>query len=254
MSQTLEKTKNPWILIIGAGSDIALAVARKFAARGNNLYLAAHNLKDLESFAKDLFVRYRAEAKILPFDVVDTESHHGFMQRLPVKPRGVLLVAGYFGDQKLAERDPAEARKILEVNFLGCVSILEICAEYFEEHGGDFIAAISSVAGDRGRRINYFYGSAKAGLTAYMSGLRSRLAPKNILVITIKPGMVRTKMTENLQIPAILLVSPERVAKDIVRATECKKSVVYTPWWWRFIMLCIKLIPERLFISIFKNR
>lgn len=245
---------NSWILIIGAGSDIALAASRKFAARGNNLYLAAHHPEDVELFAKDVAIRNRIQAKILSFDVTDTKSHRDFVARLPVRPRGMLLAVGYFGDQKRAERDQAEASQILEVNFFGCVSILEACAAYFEEYGGDFIAAISSVAGDRGRRSNYFYGAAKAGLSAYLSGLRSRLAPKNIAVITIKPGMVRTKMTEKLPLPALLVATADRVAEDIVRAIDRGKRSIYTPWWWRWIMFCIKLLPERLFILVFRNR
>ena len=243
-----------WILIIGAGSDIAVAAARKFAARGNNLYLAAHHPEEIDSFARDVAVRNHIQAVVLPFDVTDTSSHRGFIDHLQVPPRGVLLAAGYTGDQKQAEHDPAEARKILEINFLGCVSILEACAACLEKNGGDFIVGISSVAGDRVRSSNRFYGAAKAKLTAYLVGLRARLAPKGIAVITVKPGIVRTKMTKKFLIPEFLIATPERVASDILRAIDLKKSIVYTPWWWRWVMAVIKLMPERIFMRIFRGR
>lgn len=246
--------ESSWILIIGAGSDIAMATARKFAARGNNLYLAAHHPEELRAFAHDLAARNHITASVLPFDVTDVASHPGFLGRLPVPPRGVLLAAGYAGDARRAERDPDEARRILEVNFSGCVSVLEACAASFERRGGGFIAAMSSVAGDRGRRSNYLYGAAKAGLTAYLSGLRARLASKGVTVITILPGIVLTKMTNVLLVPPFLAATPDRVARDIIRAIDRRTPVIYTPWWWRWVMAGIKLIPERIFMRMFHGR
>ncbi len=247
----MKSSKSSWILIIGAGSDIAMAVARKLAARGHNFYLAAHHPQELMPFAQELATRNRIQAVVLPFDVTDRKSHYGFLEHLPVLPQGVLLAVGYSKDEGLMEYEPEEVHHVIDVNFLGCVSILEACATYFEKHGIDFIAAISSISGDRGRQSNYLYNASKAGLTAYLSGLRARLAPKGISVITIKPGVVHTKMTKQPSIPQFLVAFPERVARDIVRAIDCKKLIIYTPWWWRWVMFGIKLIPERLFIRLF---
>ena len=127
------------------------------------------------------------------------------------------------------------------------VSILSVIADDFEKRGSGCIAAISSVAGDRGRQSNYIYGSAKAGLTAYLSGLRNRLTSKGVHVMTVKPGFCRTKMTENLELPAALTASPEQVAHAVYRGMEKGRSTVYTLWMWRWIMLIIKHIPEPIF-------
>lgn len=237
-----------WILIIGAGSDIAKSVAVKFADRGYNLYLAVREPKDLLAFAQELGARYQIQTKILRFNITETNLHYGFLSNLPIAPSGVLVAVGYVGDQLRVEKDWIKAQLIINVNFVGCVSILEACAASLKELR--FIAVISSVAGDRGRRSNYLYGSAKAGLTAYLSGLRSRLSTQSIAVITIKPGVIQTKMSAGHRYPRFLVATPERAAQDIMMAIERGTPVVYTPWWWRFVMLAIKLIPEKIFMKL----
>jgi short-subunit dehydrogenase len=150
---------------------------------------------------------------------------------------------GYLGDQAKGQSEWEEARRILETNFTGCVSTLNILANHFELRQAGFICALSSVAGDRGRQSNYLYGAAKAGLSVYLQGLRNRLFPARVKVITVKPGFVDTRMTYGR--PGLFLVaSPESVAKGIFRAIAKGKDVVYLPWFWRLIMLIVQSIPE----------
>ena len=236
-----------WLLILGGRSDIAKAVAHKFAGNGFNIYLAARNHQELERDVKDIEIRYQIKAQAVEFDVLDFNSHQDFYDSLQEKPLGVVCSVGYLGNQKKAELDFNEADKIIRTNYSGCVSMLSIIARDFEKRQTGFIIGISSVAGDRGRQSNYYYGSAKAGFSAYLSGLRNRLSRSNVPVVTVKPGFVDTKMTEGMGLPPLLTAQPEEVAEDIYRAWEKRKDVVYTKWFWRWIMLIIKNIPELLF-------
>lgn len=236
-----------WILILGAKSDIAKAVAHRFAREGFDLYLAARGRGELEPDLRDLYVRYSVRAEALEFDVLDYKGHETFYRDLKEKPAGVICVVGYLGDQELAQRDFQEAATILDTNFKGCVSILNVIASDLEARRDGFIITVSSVAGDRGRQSNYLYGSAKAGLTAYLSGLRNRLQRSGVHVMTVKPGFVNTAMTEGMGLPPLLTAEPAEVADDIYRAFQKKKDVLYTKWFWRYIMLIIRNIPERVF-------
>jgi short-subunit dehydrogenase len=159
----------------------------------------------------------------------------------------VICVFGYLGDADKARSDFAEAQLIMDTNYTGAVSILDIAAADFETRGAGAIIGISSVAGDRGRGSNYHYGSAKAGFTAYLSGLRNRLASKGVHVLTVKPGFVHTRMTEELDLPGAVTATPDQVARAVVNAAEKKRNVIYTLWMWQFIMLIIRHIPEPLF-------
>ncbi len=233
-----------YILILGAGSDIAQELAKLYAEEGYNLYLASRNLDFLKRMAKDLETRYEIKAKPLYFDAVSYETHQEFYASLDPAPLGVVVAFGYLGDQTLAQKDFAEARRIIETNFLGAVSILEIAAADFENRGAGFIIGISSVAGDRGRQSNYIYGAAKAAFSIYLQGLRNRLYKSGISVLTVKPGFVSTKMTEHMSLPKLLTATPYKVAKDIWKAWRKDKDEIYTLWFWRYIMLLIKLVPE----------
>lgn len=236
-----------WLLILGARSDIAKAIAHIFAQKGFNIYLAARNHQELERDIKDFEIRYHIKAQTVEFDALDYNSHQDFYDDLPEKPLGVICSVGYLGDQKKAELDFNEADKIIKTNYSGCVCILSIIANDFEKRKKGFIVGISSAAGDRGRRSNYYYGSAKAGFSAYLSGLRNRLSRSNVLVITVKPGFVDTKLTEEMRLPPLLTAQPKEVAEDIYRAWQQRKDIVYTKWFWKWIMLIIKIIPERFF-------
>ncbi len=235
------------VLILGATSDMAQAIAKKYAAEGWSLSLAARNLEQLESIAGDLRVRSNADIQTLVFDAVDFSNHQCFYDALEVKPDVVICVFGYMGDQALARTDFDEVRRTIDVNYTGAVSILNVVAEDFEKRGSGSIVGISSVAGDRGRQSNYIYGSAKAGFTVYLAGLRNRLVKSGVHVMTVKPGFCRTKMTESLELPAALTAEPEQVAQAVFKGLEKKRNTIYTLWMWRWIMLIIRHIPEFIF-------
>lgn len=235
------------VLILGATSDMAQAIAKKYVAEGWSLSLAALEPDLLEPIAGDLRVRSNAEIQTIAFDATDFSGHRGFYEALDTKPDLVVCVFGYMGDQALARTDLDEVRRTIDVNYTGAVSILNVVAEEFEQRGSGTIVGISSVAGDRGRQSNYIYGSAKAGFTAYLAGLRNRLAKKGVHVMTVKPGFVRTKMTEHLELPAALTADPDQVANAVFRGVAKQRNVVYTLWMWRWIMLVIKHIPEFIF-------
>ncbi len=238
---------NKSLLILGASSDIARAMARKFASEGWSLLLAGRDPELLSRDAADLRLRHNVNVEALKFDAVEFESHASFWAGLAEKPTAVACVFGYLGEQKVSERDWNETKKVIDTNFSGAVSILNMVAEYYESRKNGLIIGISSVAGDRGRMSNYMYGSAKAGFTAYLSGLRNRLSRSNVRVLTVKPGFVATRMTEGLNLPAALTASPQKVAEDIFRAQKRGNPVVYSRWFWRFIILLIVHIPERIF-------
>ncbi len=233
-----------YILIIGAKSDIAKAVAKKYAKHGYNLYLAARKSSELEEFANDINIRTEKDVKCVELDILDYKSHEAFYNALEEKPLGVILAVGYFGEQDKAQSDFKEAKTIIDTNYTGVVSLLNIIANDFEKRESGFIVGISSVAGDRGRKSNYIYGSSKAALTAYLSGLRNRLYDANVHVLTVKPGFVATKMTEGMDLPDKLTAQPEEVAEDIYIAQQKGKNVLYTKWMWRWVMLIIRSIPE----------
>nr|MBL0687651.1 SDR family NAD(P)-dependent oxidoreductase [Sulfurospirillum sp.] len=162
-----------YLLIIGAKSDIAKAVAREYAQNGYDLQLCARDVKELEEFAQDIRVRTNRVVKLVELDILKFETHDSIYKQLDEKPLGVLSAVGYLGEQKHAESDFKEAKKIIDTNFTGVVSLLNIIADDFEKRKSGFIIGISSVAGERGRKSNYLYGSSKAALTAYLSGLRN---------------------------------------------------------------------------------
>ena len=183
----------------------------------------------------------------MELDILDYASHETFYQQLQVKPLGVVSAVGYLGEQEKAQSSFSETQKIIDTNYTGIVNLLNIIADDFETRRSGFIVGISSVAGDRGRKSNYIYGSAKAALTTYLSGLRNRLFDANVHVLTVKPGFVNTKMTAGMDLPEKLTAEPEEVAEDIYKAQQKMKNVLYTKWMWRWVMLIIMHIPEFMF-------
>ena len=237
----------PTLLLLGATSDIAVAIARRFAAEGYHIQLAARNANRLLPLQSDLAIRHSVTCTLHEFDASRPATHAAFLSSLPTRPDISICVFGYLGDQQLAESDWSECERILQVNYIGAVSILNLIANEYATAGSGLIAGVSSVAGERGRQSNYFYGSAKAGFTAYLSGLRNRLFHKGIHVLTVQPGFVYTRMTENMPLPGMLTATPELVAAEVYRAVKNKKNVVYVKWFWRWIMLIIRSIPEPVF-------
>jgi len=236
------------VLILGATSAIARATAAAFAARGDALYLASRDDEELRRIAADLQLRYGVDVQHSVFDAEATGTHEAFFKSvLETMPdlSGVVLAFGYLGDS-MAARNFSVGEKVIASNFTGAVSILSLCANHFEPLHYGFIIGISSVAGDRGRQSNYVYGAAKGALSLYLQGLRNRLHPGGVRVITVKPGFVDTAMTYGL--PGLFLVaSPQTIGKRIVAALGKSADVVYLPWFWRYIMLIIKHIPEFIF-------
>jgi decaprenylphospho-beta-D-erythro-pentofuranosid-2-ulose 2-reductase len=240
------------VLILGATSAIARAVAAELAREGAALILVGRDLEELERSAADLRLRHGVEAAAERFDALDFDSHEGFFQsclrRVDADPGefGVVLCHGYLPDQRQAASDPSVARRTIVTNYTSAGAIRNLAADYLEQRRGGFICGLSSVAGDRGRQSNYLYASSKAALSTYLQGLRNRLSRAGVRVITVKPGFVDTKMTFGLS-GMFLVATPERVAKDVCRAIRRGRSVVYTPWFWRPIMLVIRTIPEFIF-------
>lgn len=234
-----------YCLILGAKSDIARAIAHVWAQNGHHLYLAGRKAAaEITADAQDMAIRHGVTAKAIEFDATAYASHAAFYAALDPKPDVVICVLGFMPDQKASEQDPDLARQVMATNYVGCANILSIAANDMEARKSGSIIGISSVAGERGRASNYFYGSAKAGFTAFLSGLRNRMALVGVHVMTVKPGFVYTKMTEGLPLPAPLTAQPEKVAQDIFQGWRKKKNVVYTKWMWRGIMAIIRSIPE----------
>ena len=236
------------LLILGAKSEIAISTAKLYAKNGWDLILVGREVsKILLLFKIELEEEFNSKVKLCDLDILKFQSHITFFKSLLQKPDGVICFIGLLGNQKKSEIDFYQTNKIIDSNFTGIVSMLNIFANYFEKKGEGFIACVSSVAGDRGRKSNYTYGSAKAALTTYLSGLRNRLSSKNVHVMTVKPGYVKTKMTKDLNIPNILKVSPNYVAKKIYKMQQRKREIIYIPRFWSLIMILVKLVPERIF-------
>jgi len=237
------------VLIIGATSAIAEETARLYAKQGAALALVARNGERLQSLCADLPIRGAAAAHAYSMDVNDTASHKGILDQAQAALGGldvVLIAHGTLPDQKACEQDVGLALREFNTNAVSTIALLTDLANRMESQGRGSIAVISSVAGDRGRQSNYLYGSAKAALSIFLQGLRNRLQASGVQVLTIKPGFVDTPMTAEFK-KGLLWVKPAVIAKGIVKALRKKKDVVYLPFFWRWIMLIIKSIPERMF-------
>ena len=239
-------TKPP-VLILGARSDIGKAVAHKFASLGHPVQLAARHVDNLDADKTDIELRHNVTVTLHEFDALAIDTHQAFVEALPQLPRVAVCAVGLMGQQAENERDIEAAARVMRSNYEGPASILAVLANRFEERGSGTLVGISSVAGDRGRATNYVYGSAKAGFTAFLSGLRNRLAKHGVHVVTVLPGFVATQMTEGMDLPAKLTAQPNEVANAIARAVERKEDVIYVRPIWRLIMLIIRNIPERVF-------
>jgi decaprenylphospho-beta-D-erythro-pentofuranosid-2-ulose 2-reductase len=239
-------------LVVGATSAIGEHVARALAARGGTIYITGRNTARLDSISADLLVRGANQVLVEQLDVTDATALDGLITRAAQTLGGldaILFAAGLLPDAAAVASDPQLLRRTLDVNATSAMVVLNQAAALFEQQGSGQIVAIGSVAGDRGRTVNYAYGAAKGALEVFLSGLRQRLHPRGIQVLLVKPGFVDTPMTAGFT-KGPLWASPEGVARDIVKAMEQHQSVIYTPWFWRWIMLLIRLIPEKLFVRL----
>jgi decaprenylphospho-beta-D-erythro-pentofuranosid-2-ulose 2-reductase len=235
------------VLILGATSDVSVALAAKFAAENYSITLAARDEQKLAIMESDLKIRYGVAVAITFFDALDFKAHELFYRSLPRRPDIVICVFGLLGDQFLAQHDWRQCALIIDSNYTGAISILNVIANDFESRQNGVIVGISSVAGDRGRQSNYIYGSAKAGFTAYLSGLRNRLFKSNVHVLTVKPGFMKTKMIEGMKTPGPLTASTDVVASKIYNGVIKRRNVIYILPIWKIIMMVICMIPEGIF-------
>jgi len=240
MSQT-------WI-ILGATSSMAAALARALAARGEGLLLAGRDAEELERIAADCRLRGAAMAEAVAFDARKPDTFAPIIARAE-QEMGQICAAVFVGsmpDQRAVDIEPALIDGTVTDSFTGPARFLQMLAPVMEERGGGTIVGVGSVAGDRGRLGNYVYGAAKAGFHAYLSGLRNRLGRAGAHVMTVKPGFVDTAMTWGIE-GMFLVARPDAVARDILRGVDKGRNVIYTPFFWRWIMLIIRTIPEPIF-------
>jgi len=245
---TTPNTTPKSVLILGGTSDIGRAIALAYAAAGWHVVLAARDRDAADRNARDIAARSAGGVDVVTFDVLEVDLIRTFFNRFEEFPDTVVSVIGMLGEQKRAEGDSAYASDIMRTNFEGPALLLAEAANRMLARGRGTIVGVSSVAGERGRASNYVYGSAKAGFTAFLSGLRNRLSGTNVRIVTIKPGFVRTKMTEGLSLPPLLTAAPGEVGSAVYRAAEVKpRDVIYVRPVWYFIMAVIRGLPEFVF-------
>lgn len=232
------------ILILGARSDIGRALAHAYAAKGCEVILGARG--DLERERLDMATRTGRTVRAVPFDVTDGQPDR-FFDNLGIVPGTVVMVAGLLGDQQASAASDQAAALVMDTNYAGPARYLLAAARRMAMVDGACIIGISSVAGDRGRGSNHIYGSAKAGFTAFLSGLRNTHARGSLHVITVKPGFVATRMTAGMTLQPALTAQPGQVADAIIAAQEKGRDVIYVLGRWRLVMTVIRLIPERIF-------
>jgi len=239
--------KNKSVLILGGNSDVGISIANIFSKNQYDIQLATRNSDKLKKKFNYEKIPKKIKITFHEFDILKNYNHKQFIKNLPKIPDIVISVIGLLGSQKESERNNYLTTKVIRTNFEGPVTILNIFANIFEKRGFGTIVGITSVAGERGRKKNYIYGAAKAGLTTYLSGLRSRMLNKNIRVITVIPGFINTKMTKNMNLPKILTANSNDVAHKIFQAIKKKQDVIYVKKIWFLIMWVIKIMPEFLF-------
>ena len=238
------------VAIFGATSGIATAVARRYAETGHRLVLVGRDAAALAALDADLTARGAPATQVLEADFTRLEDLPGLAAAAWERFGGLdvaLLAYGTMAPQEDAQRDPAVTAAMLTANFASPAILLDELANRFESRGRGAIAAITSVAGDRGRKSNYVYGSAKGGLQVFLEGLRHRLAARGVSVTDIRPGFVATRMTAHLDRSGPLWATPDRVAGDIIGSIAAGRAVRYTPGFWRLIMLIIRCLPRFVF-------
>ncbi|MFA5950039.1 MAG: SDR family NAD(P)-dependent oxidoreductase [Hyphomicrobium sp.] len=240
------------VLILGATSTIAEALARRLAEDGAHLLLAARRADRLEAMAADLRARGAGFAQVWPIDLSAVTDANAELARMIAALGGTLdaavVIYGFLGDQRAADTDSAELRRIIDTNFASAAHWCVAAAGVLERQKRGVLLAISSVAGDRGRQSNYAYGAAKAGLTVLVEGLAHRLAPTGARAVVVKLGFVDTAMTAHIKKGGPLWAKPEAIARGLHELlVKPSKTVVYMPWFWRPIMSVIKNIPTFVF-------
>jgi short-subunit dehydrogenase len=247
MSQTDSNPRK--ILVLGATSGIAEATCRIWASQGARLFLVARNAEKLAAVAADLRTRGASYVDTAVADLDNTEQHPTLLAHAVNSLTGLdvaYLTHGILGDQAKAEQDFNTAAQIIYTNMMAPVSLLTWLANFCVQRHAGTLAVISSVAGDRGRKSNYLYGSSKAGLSAFLGGLRNRVDREGVTVLAIKPGPVKTAMTASMK-GSEKFADADKVAQSIVKAIDKRQDTLYVPFQWQPIMFVIRNIPERIF-------
>ena len=237
------------VLILGAASGIAQCTARLYAEEGAIIGLAGRNSGRIAAIAGDL--RTRGAARVESFDVdFTTAAVPDALANMMDKLGGldhVILAYGILGEQALAEHDPALAQTIIDVNFRSAAAWTLVVAEVLERQGNGSLVVLGSVAGDRGRRSNYIYGAAKAGLATLVEGISHRFRGSGPRAVIVKPGPTDTSMTAGMSKGGPLWATPQAVAAIVRKAADSGGPVVYAPGRWRLIMAIIRMIPASIF-------
>ena len=238
------------VFVLGAGSDIAQATVRELVAdRATIVILAARKPERLEPFAAELRSRGATDVRLLDFDADAFETHAEVVGAAFDAAGDVdlaLVAFGVLGDQELSERDPAAALAVIQTNFLGAVSVLIPVSARMRAQGHGTIAVLSSVAAERGRKSNFVYGSSKAGLDTFCQGLGDSLADAGVHVMVVRPGFVRSKMTEGLAAKP-MSTTPVEVASAIVRGVRAGSATVWVPSQLRWVMSGLRHLPRPVF-------
>lgn len=238
------------VLIIGGSSDIGIAVAKEYAKLKYKIILAGRDMNQIELYRQSISNKYKNNVTSIELDILNYNMHASFVNSIKEMPFISILAIGDLGNQEIAEGSEELFLRMTRANFEGPALLLNLLSARYKQCGSGVIVGISSIAGLRGRRSNYIYGSSKAAFTQYLSGLRGRMHVAGIRVITIIPGYVNTKMTKSMKLNPILTSSPSSVAKIILKAIKGKKDVVYTSWFWLIIIYIIRIIPEQIFKRI----
>lgn len=237
------------VVVLGATKGIGRAIARQLAARGDRLHLLGRNPEELARCAADLEARYPTSGSTVSHGICDLERPETFAAAVGEAASAlggfdtVVVTAGLFATQPHLEADLELTRRLLTINFTDTVLFCEHIRSFLLSRGGGTLCVLSSVAGDRGRKPIVIYGASKAGLTAYLEGLDHKFRAQGLAVVCVKPGFVRTGMTEGLPEPPFA-ADPEQVAQSVVRAIDRKIPVVYTPAIWAFVMGVIRRLPR----------
>jgi len=238
------------IVIFGATSAIAQAWARLHAVQGAGFYLVGRDAEKLEAVKNDLLTRGAHEVQLHTADLAQAQDYgviaDQFYAHWP-KVDIALFAQGSLPDQRELEKNIGVMRSMFELNAMSYILPASVIAERMAQAGSGSVVLISSVAGDRGRQSNYFYGTSKAAVTTFAQGLRNHVFKHGVQVLTVKPGFVDTPMTANIAKGGPLWATPEQIAACIEKGLQKKKDVIYAPWFWQIIMLVIKNIPEVIF-------
>ena len=236
------------ILIIGGNSDIGYSTAKIFAKNKYDIHLASRNVEELNIKKEEIIRLFKVKCKITHLDLLQENSVNSFFEKNIDSPKVILLACGFL------QTNEVDFEKIIGVNYLSPLKFIEKSIKIYQSQKVlKTIIGISSVAGDRGKKKNSIYSSAKSAFSFYLDGLRQRLHSNGINVITVKPGWVKTKMTESINLPKLMIANPNLVGNKIFKAYKSNKGILYVPGYWFLIMFFYKMVPEFLFKFFLKK-